>query len=182
MSGTSGHFSSPAPPSHCPQGHAGRWGKHKAFPSASRLFASIDAGLDESLRRHGLDRDIAFCAELAARSPAEQPEFLSLYLADPADARYWASLPRWKRPIRKGDKTDQYIWKWFVQQRLLMDSLASGRAIDWKAQGFQLTVMAGALRYITDIQRFSLFLSIFGDMLQAGENLGNVVRPPWASK
>jgi hypothetical protein len=116
---------------------------------------------------------------LAALKIVEQRDFFELYLRDPADARHWASLPRWKRPIRKGDKTDQHIWKFFIMQRLNMEMHADGHAFALKDQGYQLQQMAGVLRYIADNERFAAVLTTYGEMLHAGEELGNTARKPW---
>ena len=156
--------------------------KHKGachFPPASRVFPGLDAGLDTRLARVKLDKDAAFCAELAALPTAQQRDFLELYLVDPADARHWATLPAWKRPIRRGDPSDQYIWKFFIQQRLNMEALARGQAIDLKAQGYQWMQMAGCLGYITDQKRFALVMSTFAAMLHSGQDVGDVTNPPW---
>ena len=150
-----------------------------SFPPASRVFPGLDAGLDTRLARVELDKDAAFCAELAAMPTAQQRDFLELYLVDPVDARHWATLPAWKRPIRRGDSSDQYIWKFFIQQRLNMEALARGQAIDLKAQGYQWKQMAGCLLYITDWRRFALVMSIFASMLHSGQDVGDVINPPW---
>jgi hypothetical protein len=145
----------------------------------SGVFQGIDPAIDGILMRVGRDKDVTLGLTLARLPASEQREFLDLYLVDSADAQHWARLPRWKRPIRKGDKTDQAIWKFFIMQRLNMESHAAGHVFSLKAQGYQLMQMAGCVRYIADNARFSLFLSIFGDMLHRGEDLGDVQHAPW---
>lgn len=156
--------------------------KRVAYPPPSQLVPGVAPGMDAVLMRAQQDKNVALCRELAGLTPSEQSTFFTLYLADPADARHWARLPTWKRPIRKGDITDQYIWKFFVQQRLNMAALAEGRTIDWKAQGYQWTVMAACFRYIKDPERFATVLGTFADLLHRGQELGDVQRPPWQAR
>jgi len=111
-----------------------------------------------------------------------QQEFYELYLVDPADARHWAALPRWKRPIRKGDPDDIQIWKFFTIQRLCMEQ-AAANAAPWpmSSQGAQLPQTFGTIRYLTPggLQKLVDVMGTYGDMLQYGRDLGNVVKKPW---
>jgi len=145
------------------------------------LFPGLVSSLDAPLRHAKLDQDVGLCTQLAALKPADQSEFLALYLVDPADAQLWARVPRWQRPIRKGDKTDRAIWKFFIMQRLNMESHAKGYRFDLKAQGYQLMQMGGVLYGLADANRLAAVLSSYGAMLHAGEDLGDTKRPPWPS-
>lgn len=155
----------------------------RAFPPASQLFAGLDAKLDERLIRDRRDKDVALCQALALIPASEQREFLDLYLVDPADAQRWASLPTWKRPIRKGDKDDIQIWAFFTMQRLNMEQ-AAREAPPWSmaSQGAQLPQMFGALARLSPagLQKLVLVMNAFGVALQYGRDLGDVTKKPWA--
>jgi hypothetical protein len=153
-----------------------------AFPAPSRVFPGLIESLDGRLRREQRDKDVTLCMALAALPMGDQREFLELYLRDPIDARHWASLPRWKRPIRKGDTTDQHIWSFFIMQRLNMEMHADGHAFALKDQGYQLQQMGGTLRKIADIARFAAVLETYGEMLHAGDAMGNTARKPWEER
>jgi hypothetical protein len=114
---------------------------------------------------------------------SQQREFLDLYLIDPVDATRWAALPRWKRPIRKGDPDDVLIWKFFIMYRLNMEQAASDAA-PWPlpSQGAQLNQLFGGFYRLTlaGVRRLALVMTTYGTMLQDGVPLGDVVHPPWA--
>lgn len=115
-----------------------------------------------------------------------QQEFLELYLVDPVDAKHWASLPRWKRHIRKGDPDDIQIWKFFTIQRLFMERAARETIPAWamSSQGAQLSQTFGTIRYLTPrgLQKLVDVMGTFGDMLQYGRELGDVTKKPWEEK
>jgi len=157
-----------------------RKGYRPVLPAPSTLFPGLVSSLDAPLRHAQRDQDVGLCSHLAAVKPAEQSEFLALYLVDPADAQLWVRLPRWQRPIRKGDKTDRAIWKFFIMQRLNMEAHAHGHVITLKAQGYQLQQMGGVLYGLADANRLAAVLSSYGAMLHAGEAVGDTHRPPWA--
>jgi hypothetical protein len=153
-----------------------------SFPPPSRLFRGLDAALDQRLIRENRDKDVVLCQALAAVPVGEQREFLELYLVDPNDARHWAILPRWKRPIRKGDPDDVLIWKFFTMQRLNMEQAAS-EAPPWSmaSQGAQLPQMFGVIYRLSPqgVRTLCLVMNAFGDALQYGRELGNVNTKPW---
>ena len=155
------------------------------FPPPSQLFAGLDPALDHRLRRDRRDKDVALCQALAAVPAPDQREFLDLYLVDPADARHWAALPRWKRPVRKGDKDDVEVWKFFTMQRLNMEQAARDAA-PWamESQGAQLPQMFGAVDRLSPagVKKLCLVMSTYGTTLQYGRELGNVVKKPWEEK
>jgi len=158
------------------------WPNAPAFPPPSQIFPGLSSTVDGVLIREGHDKNVTLCRVLAVLSPSEQWDYLHLYLKDPEDARHWASLPRWKRPIRKGDKIDQHIWSFFRQYFINIKSHANGHTVNLKAQGTQLKAMAGSLYYVTDPPRLASVLSSFGDLLQRGEDPGDVTTKPWESK
>ena len=117
--------------------------------------------------------------------PDDQREFLELFIIDPADARHWAALPRWKRPIRKGDADDVAIWKFFIMQRLNMEQAAAeAPPIPMPSQGAQLPQMFGALTQLSPagLQKLCTVMTAFGVMLQHCRNVGNVSKKPWEEK
>jgi len=166
---------------------AGSHGPHRipllrGYPLPSRLFHGLDAALDQRLIREKRDKDVRLCQAVAAVSTGDQREFLELYLVDPNDAKHWAAIPRWKRPIRKGDPDDVLIWKFFTMQRLNMEQAASD-APPWSmaSQGAQLPQMFGAIYRLSPqgVRKLCLVMNTFGDALQYGRGLGNVNTKPW---
>jgi len=159
-----------------------RWPLFTGYPLPSRLFNGLDPALDQRLIREQRDKDIAFCQALAAVPVGEQREFLELYLVDPNDAKHWAALPRWKRPIRKGDPDDVLVWKFFTMHRLNMEQ-AAAHVPPWSmaSQGAQLPQLFGTLMRLSlhGIQKLGLVMNAFGDALQYGRELGNVMKKPW---
>ncbi len=159
------------------------WPTAPAFPPPSTVFPGIEAALDHRLIREQRDKDVALCQALAVIPANDQRDFLELYLFDPADARQWAALPAWKRPIRKGDTDDQQIWKFFTMQRLNMEQAASPTAPAWamSSQGAQLPQMFGVLAYLSPagLKKLCLVMSTYGTALQHGHQLGNVTKKPW---
>jgi hypothetical protein len=158
------------------------WPSVAGFPVPSRLFPGLTVALDQRLIRDRRDKDVALCRAVAAVPTVDQREFLELYLRDPKDAQHWAGLPRWKRPIRKGDPDDILVWKFFTMQRLNMEQAAS-EAPPWSlaSQGAQLPQMFGTLMRLTPhgVQKLGLVMNAFGDALQYGRDLGNVIKKPW---
>jgi hypothetical protein len=152
------------------------------FPPPSQIFPGLSSTVDGVLIREGHEKNVTLCRALAVLSAAEQWDYLHLYLKDPEDARHWASLPRWKRPIRKGDKVDHHIWSFFRQYFINIASHANGHTVNLRAQGTQLKAMAGALWYVTDPVRLGSVLSSFGDLLQRGEDPGDVTTKPWEGR
>lgn len=159
--------------------------KIAGFPLPSRLFAGVEAALDERLKREHRDKDVGLCQALAQIPASDQREFLELYLVDPLDAQRWASLPTWKRPIRKGDKDDQQIWAFFTMQRLNMEQ-AAREAPPWSmaSQGAQLPQMFGALARLSPIglQKLVAVMNTYGVLLQYGRDLGDVTKKPWEER
>lgn len=157
---------------------------HYRLPLSSRLFPGLDPKLDDRLHREGHEKDLTLCRALAALPTSDQREFLELYLKDPADARRWAALPRWKRPLRKGDDDDQLIWAFFIMQRLNMEQ-AAREAPPWAmaSQGAQLPQMFGAVNRLTlgGVKKLCLVMSTYGVMLQNANVIGDVVKKPWAT-
>jgi hypothetical protein len=152
------------------------------LPRPSERFPGLLASLDDRLIRDGLETNVEFGQVLATLKEADQREYVDLYRIDPADANLWASLPKWKRVIRRGDKNDRQIWKFFVGFRLNMELLANPNAPGGRSmasQGRELCVWAGALSYLTDVRRLTDFLSEYGSMLANGEDMGDVTKPPW---
>jgi hypothetical protein len=156
------------------------------FPLPSKLFTGLDPALDHRLIRDEHDKDVVLCQAVAAVPAPNQQEFYELYLVDAADARHWAALPRWKRPIRKGDTDDQQIWKFFTIQRLCMEQAANPLAAAWPmtSQGAQLPQTFGTIRYLTPagLQKLVDVMGSYGNMLQYGRDLGDVTKKPWDEK
>ena len=152
------------------------------YPRPSRVFRGLDAALDQRLIREQRDKDVVLCRAVASVPAVDQREFLELYLHDTADAQHWASLPRWKRPIRKGDADDIEIWKFFTMQRLNMERAATDTP-PWPmtSQGAQLPQMFGAIARLSPagIHKLVTVMNAFGTHLQHGLALGDVVRRPW---
>jgi hypothetical protein len=161
------------------------WPHVAGFPPPSHLFRSLDPALDHRLIRENRDKDVVFCQAIAAVPASEQREFLELYLVDPNDAKHWAALPRWKRPIRKGDPDDVLVWKFFTMHRLNMEQ-AAANVPPWSmaSQGAQLPQLFGTLMRLSlpGVQKLGLVMNAFGDALQYGRELGNVVKKPWEDK
>jgi hypothetical protein len=155
------------------------------LPSPSQLFAGLDPKLDDRLIREHRNKDVVLGQALSAMPTCDQREFFELYLVDPADARHWAKLPTWKRPIRSGDKDDIQIWKFFTMQRLNMEQ-AAREAPPWSmaSQGAQLPQMFGSIAYLTPegFKRLVIVMTSYGTALQYGRELGDVVKKPWEEK
>lgn len=163
-------------------GANGHWSERSGvFPLPSRLFAGLDAGLDDRLKRESRDKDIVLCRALAAVPKSDQREFLELYLKNPADADRWAALPTWKRPIRKGDADDDLVWAFFTMQRLNMDKAASDAPWALASQGAQAKQLFGTLARLSlaGVKKLCLLMSTYGAMLQDQRDLGDVVTKPW---
>ena len=158
------------------------WPLVTGYPLPSQLFRGLNAALDQRLIREKRDKDVTFCQAVAAVPIGEQREFLELYLVDPTDAKHWAALPRWKRPIRKGHPDDVLVWKFFTMHRLNMEQ-AAAEAPPWSmaSQGAQLPQLFGTLMRLSPhgVQKLGLVMNAFGDALQYGRDLGNVSKKPW---
>jgi len=159
-------------------GGGNRWERHFR---PSEFFPGIAAKLDNRLISLGRNTDVGLCDAIAAVDRCDQAEFLDLYLIDPDDARHWSALPRWKRPIRKGDEQDRLIWKVFMMQWLAMKMLASPDRLAWSiaSQGNRLQALAGVLASIRDVHRLSSVLSAYGGLLAAGVDPEGQEVPPW---
>lgn len=173
-------------PEDCLNNAGHNWPHHPIYPHPSAIFVGLDPALDQRLVRDKRDKDIALCQTLAAVPVVNQQEFYELYLVDPADARHWLLLPRWKRPIRKGNTDDQQIWKFFTIQRLCMEQAANPEAAAWPmaSQGAQLPQTFGVIRYLTPagLQKLVDVMGSYGTMLQYGRDLGDVTKKPWDEK
>jgi hypothetical protein len=165
---------------------AGRdWPHVAGYPHPSELFSGLDPSLDQRLIREKRDKDIALCQAVAAVPIGEQREFLELYLVNPIDAQHWASLPRWKRPIRKRDADDELVWKFFTMHRLNMEQAAAdARPWSMASQGAQLPQLFGIMMRLSPqgIRKLGLVMNAFGDALQYGRDLGNVHKKPWEER
>jgi hypothetical protein len=152
------------------------------LPLPSAIFPGLSPRLNDRLVREQRDKDIALCRAVAAVPDQDQREFLELYLVDPADAQRWHALPRWQRQIRRGNKDDQQIWKFFTMQRLNMEQAARD-APPWSmaSQGAQLPQMFGTILNLSPegIRKLALLMSAYGTALHKGDDLGNVTIPPW---
>jgi hypothetical protein len=161
------------------------WRSPAVYPKPSTVFLGLEPSLDHRLIRENRDKDVGLCQAVAAVPPGEQREFLELYLVDPNDAKHWAALPRWKRPIRKGDPDDVLVWKFFTMHRLNMEQ-AAANVPPWSmaSQGAQLPQLFGTLMRLSPhgVQKLGLVMNAFGDALQYGRELGNVVKKPWEDK
>lgn len=151
------------------------------LPLPSVVFPGLSPRLDERLKREKRDKDVSLCQALATVPQHDQGEFLELYLVNPTDAQRWHQLPRWKRPIRHGDKDDQQVWKFFVMQRLNMELTAQGKAWSMVSQGAQLPQMFGTIANLSaaGIQKLVAVLSMFGSQLQNGHDVGDMTKAPW---
>lgn len=151
------------------------------FPKPSELFPGLDPAVDNYLVREKRDKDITLCRIISSIPVHEQREFLNLYLIDVIDAQHWLNLPNWKRPLRKGDIEDQQIWKFFTMQRLCMERASSTSPWSLASQGAQLPQMFGVLDHLSvnGLKKLVLVMSMFGSALQNGNNIGDLVTPPW---
>lgn len=153
------------------------------LPPPSQVFVGINPHLDDRLIREGQDKNIALCQTLAVLPPFEQREYYDLYRVDPADAQRWARLEPWKRLIRKGDKDDELIWKFFTMFRLRVDAAAREPSRPWtlSSQGADLQQLFGILDRVspTGLTRLCSVMMLYAVALQHGRPLGDVVRPPW---
>ena len=149
------------------------------FPSV--YFPGIGPRLDGRLVLLGRNTDVDLCESLAAVQSDDQREFLDLYLQDPADAKHWAELPAWKRPIRRGDEQDRLIWRVFTVVRLNMEFAAKEGPRRWgiKSQGLQLRSLGGLLSSIKATDRLGRVLSLYGQTIWDGLDSGNPKTPPW---
>jgi hypothetical protein len=152
-----------------------------AYPVPSFVFAGLDPTLDARLIAADRDKDVIFCRTLASVPSADQRAYLELALVDPIDAAKWLSLPSYQRPIRKGDRDDDAIWRFFTMQRLNMNLAAEGRAWELKSQGAQLPQMFGMIDRLSmaGVKKLVLVMNAYGYALQAGKPLGNVTKKPW---
>jgi len=157
------------------------WPHVRGYPPPSRLFVGLHPSLDARLIREKRDKDVSLCQAVAAVAADDQRDFLELFLVDPADARHWAALPRWKRPIRKGDADDIAVWKFFTMQRLNMEQAATGTPWALASQGAQLPQMFGAVARLSlaGVQKLVAVMNGFGLVLQQGRDPGNVMKKPW---
>jgi hypothetical protein len=137
--------------------------------------------LDRRLIEAERDKDVTFCRTLAQVPRHEQRQYLELALVDPKDAAHWLSLPPYQRPIRKGDKNDDAIWRFFTMQRLNMEMHARGQAWDLRSQGAQLPQMFGMIDRLSmaGIKKLILVMNAYGHALTDGKPLGNVTKKPW---
>jgi hypothetical protein len=92
-------------------------------------------------------------------------------------------LPQWKQFLREGNDDDRQIWKFFVMQRLNMEQ-AAREAPPWSmaSQGGQLPQMFGAIARLSleGVKRLCQVMSTYGVMLLNGQDVGDVVHPPWS--
>lgn len=145
----------------------------------SRIFPGLNPSLDDRLLREGRARDVACCQAIAQVPPSDQREFYERYVKNPALAQRWARVERYKRPLIAGDKQDDLIWKLFTIIRLQMEMLAEGRTWALAGVGRSLVQQAGFLDAITERRRLVEVLSTYGSMLAHGEDVGDVMHPPW---
>jgi hypothetical protein len=156
------------------------------IPLPSVRFPGLLAALDQRLRDHHLDTAVSMCEAIARLDKDDQRDYLELYLKDPDDAARWASLPSWKRMLRKGDAEDQLIWKFFVSFQLTLALLAKPEgSIDTRGPrqslpsiGAELRVWAGLLQRLPDTQKLSAFLSVYGTFLKRNEPT-DLTTTPW---
>lgn len=157
------------------------WPRIAGYPLPSEVFQGLDASLNHRLIRDQRDKDVTLCQAVSAIPADEQREFLELFLVDPVDAQHWATLPRWQRPIRKGNADDVAVWKFFTMQRLNMEQAATGTPWALASQGAQLPQMFGAVARLslTGVQKLVAVMNGFGLVLQQGRDPGNVMKKPW---
>jgi hypothetical protein len=145
------------------------------------VFPGLDPSLDHRLIREQRDKDVPLCQAVAAVPTNEQREFLELFLVDPVDAQHWAALPRWQRPIRKGDADDIAVWKFFTMQRLNMEQATTGRPWPMVSQCAQLPQMFGVIAHLSlgGVQKLVAVMNAFALVIQQGRDPGNVMKKPW---
>jgi hypothetical protein len=146
------------------------------FVVASVLFPGIDPGVDRHLLRRGLNTDVAFCRKLATMPPNEQADFLELHEVDPKDAELWATLPPWKRSVRRGTSSDRAAWSFLVNLWPCFD-----HERDHRASGHVIACMSGILRTVTPANgNLALLLAGYGEELKSQNRLpaGREI-PPW---
>ena len=88
-------------------------------------------------------------------------------------------LPRWQRPIYRGDEQDEHIWRLFTLERLNMEMHEKGRPKSLPVQGRDWVMRAHVLRLITERDRLFEVFQTYGSMLAHGEDVGDPTRPPW---
>lgn len=157
-------------------------GTHWRFPRPSELFPAINTALDDRFIREGHDKNITLCRLVAAIPSADQRDFYERYLTNPARAITWSRLPRWKRPIMAGDDQDKLIWGLFTMTRLRLNGHVNGFPATVPGLGRSLVQEIGFWEGIKDHRRACQVLSMYGAMLAHGEDVGDVVTPPWKEK
>lgn len=156
-----------------------RPGSDWRLPSPDELFPTIRAGVAERLVRARHHINIDLCRRLSSVPWADQLEFYDRYLTDPDRATCWARLPRWQRPIMAGDADDQMIWKLFTMIRLRMAGSVNLHPATLPGLGRGLVQEIGFWEGIKDRPRAYQVFSTYGAMLAHGEDVGDVVTPPW---
>jgi len=158
------------------------------YPLPSELFPTIQPGIDTWLIKHGHNKNLPLCEKIAGLPRMEQFDFCKLYLENPQDADYWASLPKWKRPIRRGDQIDRLIWKYFAVTRLQLENYLIGGQTSRKLQGMTLNQLAGILE---SLQRVSASVKVDGMtrlltvmrgyayVMESGDDLGDPAKAPF---
>jgi hypothetical protein len=133
------------------------------------------------LIREGHARNVPLLEALAAVPPEEQREFYERAVVNLADAKRWASLPRWQRPMMAGTEQDRTLWKLFMVYRLSMEAHLTPSP-HWTAVGIghEMIQVAAMLRALKDHARFSEIVHEYGAALSHGQELGDRARPPWA--
>lgn len=162
--------------------HTYRPGGSWRLPRPSELFPALNTRLDDRFIRDGRDTDITFIQLVAAVPSGDQRDFYERYLTDPARALKWSRLPRWKRPIMAGDDQDKLIWGLFTMTRLRIYGHINGHPATVPGLGRSLVQEIGFWEGIKDHRRACLVLSMYGSMLAHGEDVGDVVTPPWKEK
>jgi len=158
------------------------------YPLPSEIFPTLQPGIDTWLLKHGHDKDPSLCERIAGLGRMDQAEFCRLYLEDPQDAEYWSTLPRWKRPIRRGDASDRIIWKIFVVTRTQLENYLMGGSTNRKLLGMTLNQQAGMLEElyklstrmkVDGIARLNTVMRGFSAVMESGDELGDPAHAPF---
>lgn len=153
----------------------------KFNPRIAHFFPKIHPSLAKRLVASGANLNVGTCATLSEIRREDQGQYLDLYERNPIDAKRWACLAPWKRPIRDKTPENEAIWKAFTILRLWMERAATDGVDAWSlaSQGHNLRQLAGALGQVKDTTKLQLVLSGYGGLLADGKPPENRSTPPW---
>ena len=166
-----------------------RPGAEIKLPLPSAVFRGLDPAFDARLIREGHQLNVDLCRGMAAVPHDEQLEFYERFLADPAEAQRWASLPRWKRPLMAGTPLDRQIWDIFLLERIGLEfKITENKPSTKLYEGQRLRTIWSLVdaiqrwslkENVNGISRLTKVLTEYGYALETGQDLGDVTRPPY---